>query len=89
MKNRVHIGLPSRSVTFNMAQHIFSFFGRILMSYGVVFALSGLMFVSSTSANPGQLYREAEKLNNQEKVKLVIVNLASMQNALKIVRTKR
>ena len=42
-----------------------------------------LIFVSSASADLGQLYREAEKLNNQEKVKQSSASLADMQSALK------
>ena len=83
MKNRVQNGLPSESVTFNMTPCVTLVFGRDLATCGVALVLSALVFMSSASANPGQLYREAEKLNNQEKVKQVIGNLASMQNALK------
>lgn len=42
-----------------------------------------LVFLSSAFADLGQLYREAEKLNNQEKVKQSSASLADMQSALK------
>lgn len=77
MKNQKQSSLSSRSTVSSAMvcrKNTFIVKTSIILSF---------VLISSASADLGQLYREAEKLNNQEKVKQVSVSLANMQGALK------